>query len=120
MAKQNNDMKANVAEAVANPQTAKDYIESGWSHYSKKEFYRAESDFQKALDLEPGNADTEYALGMTLMASSRQQDAVQAFQKVLSMLQNNPTEDLARASMLSRLAQGHINRIQTGDWGINQ
>ena len=118
MAKQND--KAKVSEAVApdNPQTAHEFIESGWTHYSKKEYFRAETDFQKALDFDPRDVDTQYALAMTLMASARPQEATGAFEKVLSLLKDVQEKDMVRAHMLGRLAQGHINRIQTGDWGI--
>lgn len=119
MAKQDNHAKASEPEAVSNPQTAIEFVESGWSHYSKKEYYRAESDFQKALELEPDNADTQYALAMTLMASNKPDESVKAFEKVISMLPVLEEKDPVRAHMLNRLAVGHINRIQTGDWGIN-
>ena len=117
MAKQNNTAKVSEPDAPHSPQTAHEFIESGWTHYSQKEYFRAESDFQKALEFDPRDADTQYALAMTLMASARPQEATSAFEKVLSLLQDVPDQDMVRAHMLSRLAQGHINRIQTGDWG---
>ena len=118
MANQNESVKGSEPVAVANGTSEAEFVESGWSHYSQKEYFRAESDFKKALDINPNNVDTQYALAMTLMASARQQEAVQAFEKVMRMLQNAEGTDFVRAHMLSRLAQGHINRIQTGDWGI--
>lgn len=118
MAKQNDTVKSSESVAPSDPQTAHDFIESGWTHYSKKEYFRAESDFQKALGFDPSDVDTQYALAMTLMASARPQEATTAFEKVLSLLRDVQEKDAVRAHMLGRLAQGHINRIQTGDWGI--
>lgn len=120
MARRNTQAKASEPEVVANPQSAIEFVESGWNHYSKKEYSQAELDFQKALELEPDNADTQYALAMTLMADARSDEAVKAFEKVISMLPALESKDPVRAHMLNRLAMGHINRIQTGDWGINK
>jgi len=101
------------------PQTYDDFYKSGWSHYSKKEYYRAEADFQKSLELSPDNADSFYALAMTYQASGRQQEAVQTFEKTIKALNSAEDDDKVRAHMLTRLAQGHINRIKTGDWNLS-
>ena len=104
--------------AGAEPQTSEDYIERGWRHYSKKEFYRAEADFRKALEMNADPIDTLYALGMTLQASGRPPEAIQAFEKVIELLQTAAPADNARTLMLSRLSHGHINRMKTGDWNL--
>jgi tetratricopeptide (TPR) repeat protein len=100
--------------------TAEQLFESGWVHYSKKEFYRAEADFRKSLEITPGNADAMYALGMTVSASGRYEDAVAIFEKAIELLQQVKEEDWVRANMLTRLARGHINRIKTGDWHLEK
>lgn len=100
------------------PQTAEELVESGWSHFSKKEYYRAEADFQKALELSPDHIDTLYALAMTFQNSGRQQEAIHTFEKVINGLPQLEEADKVRAHMLGRLAQGHINRIKTGDWNL--
>lgn len=102
------------------PQGEEEYVQSGWSHYSKKEYYRAEADFKKALEISPNNADTMYALAMTLQSSGRQPEAIQTFEKVISMLEEPGDENIVRAHMLSRLARGHINRMKTGDWNLDR
>lgn len=104
----------------AQPAGGADRVETGWQHYSRKEYFRAEADFQKALEGSPGAVDTLYALAMTYAASGRPQEAVQAFGKVLVLLQNPQGIDLVRVHMLVRLAQGHINHIQTGDWDLRK
>lgn len=124
MTNQNNGVDNIASSTVAPPRAASGgsdteaLVESGWQHYSRKEYFRAESDFQKALEISPDNADTVYALAMNYMASARQREAIQAFGKVLAMLQNPPDNNYVRAHMLSRLAQGHINHMQTGDWNL--
>lgn len=102
------------------PQNEEEYVQSGWNHYTKKEYYRAEADFKKALEISPDNVDTLYALGMALQASGRQPEAIQTFEKVIKMLEDPGDENFVRAHMLTRLALGHINRIKTGDWKLER
>ncbi len=116
MAKSNGEEKANNLQTIANPQTSPEFVESGWMHYSKKEYFRAEADFKKALDLSGDDPDTLYALALTYQASGRKQDAVRAFERVVDLLKSAPEEDVVRSHMLARLANAHINRIKTGDW----
>lgn len=118
MAGKKTEQKTTEVIPEAAPQTADEFVASGWGHYSKKEFFRAEADFQKALELSPNSYDTEYALGMVLQASNRQPEAIRAFEKTITMLENVPEEERVRAHMLTRLANGHINRMKTGDWKI--
>lgn len=119
MAKQSNVGKTSVEPDVqANPQTADEFVESGWRHFSKKEYYRAEADFQKALEMDSDNVDTLYALGMAQQASGRPQDAIHTFEKVIQALESPDYPDHVRALMLTRLARGHISRMKTGDWKI--
>ncbi len=58
MAKEVGEQKAIEPTDPSTPLTKDALIESGWHHYSKKEYYRAEADFQKALETNPDNADT--------------------------------------------------------------
>jgi tetratricopeptide (TPR) repeat protein len=101
-------------------QSVEEYFRSGWSHYSKKEYYRAEADFQKALAAAPGNVDVLYGLGMALQASGRQPEAISTFESVIQLLSMPAPEDKVRAFMLARLARGHVNRIKTGDWKLQE
>jgi tetratricopeptide (TPR) repeat protein len=98
------------------PKTGDDFAQRGWSHYSKKEFFRAESDFRKALEFTPDHPDYLYGLALTLQASGRSQEAVQVFEKLVELLENPTEENKVRYLMLTRLACGHVNRIKTGDW----
>ncbi|HEX9018046.1 MAG TPA: tetratricopeptide repeat protein [Anaerolineaceae bacterium] len=92
--------------------------DSGWGYYAKKEYFRAEEDFRKALELSPDDAELFYALGMTYQASDRQADAISAFEKAIQLLENVQAENQVRAHMMTRLARGHINIMKTGDWNL--
>lgn len=105
----------------ASSQTAEQLFETGWQHYSKKEYYRAEADFQKSLELSPGNGDVMYGLGMAVSASGRREEAIKIFEKAIELFeQNKNDEDRVRGTMLTHLARGHINRIRTGDWRLEK
>jgi tetratricopeptide (TPR) repeat protein len=100
------------------PKSAEEFTQRGWDHYTKKEYFRAETDFRKALDIKPEHYDASYALAMTLDASGRQQEAIAEFEKVIDLLKEPGDEDIVRAHMLVRLARGHISRIKTGEWNL--
>ncbi len=111
--------KAKEPEVALQPQTASEYVERGWMFYSKDEYTKAVTDFQKALELNPKHSDTLYALGLALHAAGQSQEAIQAFEETIVTLKDNPDEERARASMLERMARGHINRIKTGEWKLD-
>lgn len=115
--KPSNPSSAPVAE-ISNPVTAEDFFARGWTHYSKKEFFRAESDFRKTLDLAPNLPDGIYALAQTLQASGRATEAVEAYENLLRIIANPAEADQVRHHMLARLAKGHINFIKSGDWKL--
>jgi tetratricopeptide (TPR) repeat protein len=118
MAKQIGEEKAIEPTEPSTPRPADALIESGWSHYSKKEYFRAEEDFKKAHDIEPENADTIYALAMSQQASGRTQEAIATFEEVIRLLEERKVEEPVRSLMLTRLARRHINRMKTGDWKL--
>ena len=103
---------------LINATTASDYIKRGWLYYSTKNYPLAESDFYKALDLDPDNPDTLYALALALKADGKSQPAIENFEKTIKVIDS--FEDRVRAQMLKRLAIGHINQIKTGDWNLEK
>lgn len=108
----------NQPETIIDPTTAEDFFARGWAHYSKKEFFRAESDFRRALELAPGDADSMFAIAQALQSSGRPVDAVAEYEKLLAVLANPPDGDRVRYGMLARMVRGHINHIKTGDWKL--
>jgi tetratricopeptide (TPR) repeat protein len=120
MAKQIGGTKAIEPSEPSTQRPADGFIESGWSHYSKKEYSGAEEDFRKAYEIEPDNADTLYALAMSQQADGRQEQAIRTFEKTIEQLEARKAEDPVRFLMLTRLAHGHINRMKTGDWMLSK
>ena len=101
-----------------NPQSAQDFTSRGWLYYGQQEYAKSQADFLRSLEMRPEDADTLYALGMSLAAGGDPVEAERIFEKTLLALDSIP--DRVRASMLRRLANGHINRIRTGDWNLER
>jgi len=111
-----------VTDVGANPlpSAADQHVENGWRHFSGKEYFRAESEFRKALEVVPDDPDTLFALAMTQQANGQKQEAKQTFEKVIQLLENPGFDNPVRALMLVRLARAHISRMKTGDWGMDR
>jgi len=120
MAQENKSTKSNEPGVIPASQDIDQWLESGWSHCSNKEYFRAEADFQKVLAQMPDDPDTIYALAMTQQANGQKQESIQNFEKVIQIIQDPSFPDHVRAIMLTRLARGHINRMKTGDWGLDK
>jgi Flp pilus assembly protein TadD len=118
MAKKPSSTSSGQPAAIIDPVTAEDFFSRGWTHYSKKEFFRAESDFRKSLELSPNNVEATFALAQSLQASGRPVDATAEYETLLALLANPPEANRVRYYMLARLAKGHINLIKSGDWKL--
>jgi tetratricopeptide (TPR) repeat protein len=116
--KKNSATVGNSAQ-IENPQTAEDFAERAWNNYSRKAFEQAEADFRRSLDMKPDNPDAMYALGLSLAADGKSQEAISTFQDVIEYLNSRTSDETrVRNHMLIRLSRGHINRIKTGEWRL--
>lgn len=115
MAKTGSEKPKEQVVSVPEPQTSSEYITSGWSHYGKREFYRAEADFRKALENVPDDVEANYALALCLNASGRPQEAAKIFDRVVQMAESVPPEENVRAHMFSRLAKDHLFWLKSGE-----
>lgn len=120
MAKEISEVPSSEERYLAEPTTGEEYYHRGWQNYVQKEFYRAEDNFRKAVQLSPDHPDVVYALGLSLNALKKYGEALQAFQRTVELLVNVPPELSDRATILSRLATGHINRIKKGEWDLGE
>jgi tetratricopeptide (TPR) repeat protein len=104
----------------AGPQNYSDYYQQGWTYHTKQEQAAAETALRKALALEPESVDAHYVLGLVLKSQQRGKEAVECFKEVLALLERGLVEDRTRSAMLRRLAKGHINHLETGDWNLEK
>ncbi len=107
-------------EGMPSPETAEDFVRRGMAFYARKRYDRAEDDLRQAVSLDPKLVDAHYALGMTLKAAKKPEAAALAFQEVIRLINNGAIRTQTTAEMLRRLALGHVNQIQTGDWNLEK
>jgi len=103
-----------------NPQSAADFLRLGWVFHGKSNESIAEENFLKAISLSPALIDAYYGLGLVLKAQGRRQEAVKTFGEVVSLLDKDISIDRTRRAVLRRLTHGHINLLQSGDWGLEK
>jgi tetratricopeptide (TPR) repeat protein len=106
------------AAVTANPASAEAQCNLGWGHYGQKAYAEAVKAFQAALALDANWLDAYYGLALAHKGAGATVDAVAAFEKVRTLAAQVP--DVVRAHMLGRLAHGHINEIQKGDWDLDK
>ena len=102
---------------AANPKSADAHSNLGWGFYGEDKWDEAVKEFNEAISLEPGNVDALYGLAMTRKYAGAKTEAVNGFNATVAQLP--ALEDQMRASVLKRLAHGHINNIQSGDWNLS-
>ncbi len=105
---------------IKNPKSAADYLRRGWAYRANDQEEKAEQDFRAALGIEAQSVDASYALGLTLKAQGKHDQAVAVFQQVIDLLEEGVEQDHDRQEMLHRLALGHINLISQGDWNLEK
>lgn len=105
--------ETHAVETLANPQTAADYQHRGWHRHTNKEYGSAEADFRQALTLDAQSMDAQYGLAMALKGLGKNEQAVEAFQKSISLAEAAADENRIRADMLSYLAKSHIKFLQS-------
>ena len=118
MPKTNEAVAVVLDPATLKVETSADYTKRGWMYFSRKQYDLATEDFRHVLTSEASNIDTWYALGLSLKVSGAPSKAVEAFEKVLGLL--DQLEDKQRANILMRLTHGQINQMKTGDWNLEK
>ncbi len=75
---------------------ASTFIEKGWSRLSLGDYEGAEQALKKAIELSPGDPQSEALLGWAMMLQEKYDDALMSFQKVLM---KEPSNALARINV---------------------
>jgi Tfp pilus assembly protein PilF len=105
---------------IENPETVVEYLRRAWMYRSRGQEDLAEEDFRKALSIDSQSVDANYGLGMSLKSQGKKEQAIEAFEGTIRLLDEGTEEDHNRAEMLHRLALGHINEMKTGDWDLER
>jgi tetratricopeptide (TPR) repeat protein len=106
--------------SMGEPASADEYQRRGMAFYARKQFDAAVTDLKKAISLDNNHIDSYYSLGMVLKALDRKEEASDAFKQVLSLIKANPNPDTTKYDMLRKLALGHINEMNLGDWNLEK
>jgi tetratricopeptide (TPR) repeat protein len=100
------------------PHAPSDSARYGWDYYSTQDYSSAEESFRQALQENPDDIDSLFALGMTLRYAGRSDAAVDVFRKVMD--RSGDIQNGSRSRIVRRLALGHINQIEMGDWNLEK
>jgi tetratricopeptide (TPR) repeat protein len=106
--------------SLGEPTTADDFQKRGMAYYARKQYAQAEVDLKKAISLDSNHLDSYYSLGMVYKATDRKEEAVDAFTHVIDLIQANPGVETTKNDMLRKLALGHMNEINQGDWNLEK
>jgi tetratricopeptide (TPR) repeat protein len=106
--------------SMVEPKTAGEFQKRGMAYYARKQFSQAEGDLKKAIALDPTSLDSYYGLGMVLKADNSKDASVEAFRKVIELIESRPDAKVIKYDMLRRLALGHVNEITQGDWNLEK
>jgi tetratricopeptide (TPR) repeat protein len=105
------------AAVSSNPNSAEAYCNLGWGYYGQRKYDDSVKAFRQALSLERNLTDGHFGLGLALKEAGAAQDAVAEFEAVVKLAPQD--QNVVRGQMVARLAHGHINRINSGDWSLD-
>lgn len=96
----------------ASPETDKEFFDRGMIYYGQQNYESALSDFEQALAIDSTSFDAWYGRGLVWKSLAKFQDAENAFQKVIELLENpSENEGAERVFMLRRLAKAQIGNV---------
>ena len=104
-------------EAEKNPTDIGTHLRLGWAYYGEDLLEEAVIAFQAAIDRFPEDVEALYALGLALKKRGKDQEALKYFKQVTASV--DKLDDEIRGEMLRRLAVGHANVIEKGDWDLS-
>jgi tetratricopeptide (TPR) repeat protein len=106
------------AAATSRPGDPEPQIDLGWGLYGAGQFAEAVKQFEKVVEQNANSVDALYGLGLSHKALGDKAAAVAAFEKVAALA--DALEDKVRGTMLRRLAHGHVNEMNSGDWNLEK
>jgi len=104
------------AEVERNPTDLKKHLRLGWAYYGEDKLDEAIDTFQNAKNRFPDDIEVLYALALAYKKVGKGEDALEIFRNVIKSAPN--LQDQTRGAMLRRLAIGHANVLERGDWNL--
>jgi tetratricopeptide (TPR) repeat protein len=93
-------------------------LRQGWAHYGAGEYEPAIVQFEQARRLAPEDPEPAFGLGLSHKVTGRQAPAIAAFREAAAHAEH--LKDRTRATMLRRLALGHVNHLERGEWDLER
>ncbi len=94
------------------------FLRKGWAQYGAGEVEPAIVQFEKARRLAPEDPEPAFGLGLCLKKAGQRSQATSAFRQAASLAER--LTDRTRATMLRRLALGHVNHLERGQWDLER
>jgi tetratricopeptide (TPR) repeat protein len=104
-------------EVEKNPTDINSHLRLGWTYYGEDKMQEAVDAFQGGIQRFPGDIELLYALALSLKKLGKVQEALKLFKEVTDSV--NELDDQIRGEMLRRLAIGHANLLERGDWDLS-
>ena len=104
-------------EVEKNPTDINNHLRLGWSYYGEDQMQEAVDAFQGGIQRFPGDVELLYGLALSLKKLGKEQEALKLFKEVVDLVEE--VDDQIRGEMLRRLAIGHANLIEHGDWDLS-
>jgi len=99
--------------AAANPQSAEALSNLGWGYYGVRQYAEAIRAFEQALALQSDFMDAQWGLALALKEAGQREQAIAAFNRVLSLLPTMGEEGKDRAAILKRQAEYHLHTLRS-------
>jgi len=103
-------------EALAAPKDPAAWLRWGWALFGAGQPVQAAERARNAGELDAGDPEPTYLLGMALKSAGDRPGAVAAFRAAAACL--SKMQDSGRATMLRRLAVGQANWLERGMWDL--
>jgi cytochrome c-type biogenesis protein CcmH/NrfG len=104
------------ADVERNPTDLKKHLRLGWVYYGEDKLDEAIDTFRNAKKRFPEDIEVLYALALAYKKVGKGDEALEIFRNVIKSAPN--LQDQTRGAMLRRLAIGHANVLERGDWNL--
>lgn len=101
-----------------NPKDIQNHLKLGWALYGNGLYEEAMDALQIAKSRFLDDLEVLYPLGLVLKKLGKKDEALKIFTSVID--KTKILEDQIRGAMLRRLAIGHVNIIETGEWNLEK
>lgn len=104
------------SEVEQNPTDLNKHLRLGWAYYGEDRLDEAIDAFRDAKNRFPEDIEVLYALALAYKKAGNKKEALGIFRNVIEAA--SKLQDQTRGAMLRRLAIGHANVLETGDWDL--